>query len=195
MADYPLDGSALAAGSEVWADTISVVDQSALDRANSEACQKEITIKELLLQAYGGVGKEASATQVIADGNIVQLGIMDAAYGPTAYNCTLPGDFDDITVTNGGIYEIHFETDTHNGEEGNTLFTIRDDTVAISNANATSHFGSTAAEFSMFKHISISAIAAIAAGSVLDVAVTCSSACTLTCKNTRFWVKRIGPSA
>lgn len=147
-----------------------------------------------LLQAYGGL-MDVAGTQVIADGNEVQFTSMDAVFGPTAYNTTPAADFDDITVNVGGIYQICFEGDFHNGEEGDTLLTIRKNGTAITNAKASLHFGSTAAEFSMFKHASINLLATLSAGDILDVTLTCSSACTVTDKNVRFWVRRICAAA
>ena len=143
-----------------------------------------------LLQAYGGL-MDASGSQVIADANEVQLGTMDASFGPTAYNTTLAADFDDITVTNSGIYEIVFETNSHNGEEGTTLYKVRSGGTVITGMQCLVANSATAADFSMFKTVAIRGYASLAAGAVIDVSVTCSSACTLTLNNTRLTVRRV----
>lgn len=190
VTNYNSNAPTFTEGTDAWADEVQVQDTSALDQVYSTG-QVDRSLKSFMLQAYGGIGKAASATQSI--NTILQFTSMDAAYGPTAYNCTVAADFDDITADLAGIYEMHFECNAHVGAAGTCQFDIRDDGAVLASANIEQ--GATAAENSIFRFVSITGIFSVGAASVLDIAVTGSGALTLTTKNARFWIRRIGPSA
>lgn len=144
-----------------------------------------------LLQAYGGL-MDASAA-VALTGTAAQV-TFDAAFGPTAYNCTLAADLDDITVNVGGIFEYHFEADVTIPTAAATVTcSVRDDGVDITGALATVQW--ITAGLSTVVSVKISGMATIGAGSVLDVAALTSSNQTATFTNARFWVRRVCAAA
>lgn len=187
---YPGDHTDLAAGSEAWADTVTVYDTSAFDGQSSGAGLKEMTLKEFQLQAYGGVMDAASTAALTGSASQITF---DANYGPTAYNCTVAADKDDITADLGGIYEFHFETSVQYPQAATLTFSVRDDGTDITGALSAVEF--VAGTVDAPAQVCISGIADVAAGSVLDVAALASANNTATMVHSRFWIRRIGARA
>lgn len=144
------------------------------------------------LQCYGGL-MDASAA-VPLDNAVVAKVTFDATLGPTAYNCSVSTDDDNITVYTSGIYRYSFEADvTIPTTAAEVTVSVRDDATNITGALAS--VGFITAELATKRHLAINGIAQIAAGSVLDVVGLCSVDQTATFTNARFWVRKIAPAA
>lgn len=196
MPSYPLDGSALAAGSEVWADTIPVIDQSALDAQNSLTCQKEITLKEVMIGAYAGTydaaGSQALST-TLAD--LVGGANWDGSFGPTAYNATITATTQDgLTPTIGGIYEVYFSCNWITAAAHTVTFAIAKAGTAVTGAQARSM--SVTETASQYQQVTLRCILALTAAQETTIQVACATGTpTLTYRDAIFYIKRIGPSA
>lgn len=144
------------------------------------------------LQCYGGIYDE-TGTQALSS-TPAQLTTGSAAYGPTAYNCLVAADFDDITVYTSGIYEIHMECNWHTAAAHTVTFAIRDDGTNITGATMDSM--SVAETASCFQHVATTIIAELGAGSVIDVTVnSAADTPTITVNDYKFWLRKIAPSA
>lgn len=143
------------------------------------------------LQAFAGV-MDASSTLALTS-TAAQV-TFDANFGPTALNCTIASDKDDITVNVEGIYEYCFQSDVSIPTTAGTVtVSVRDDGTNITGALAT--VGWITADLATKRQMCVHGLATIAAGSVLDVAALTDQNQTATFTNSRFWVRRVAPSA
>lgn len=194
---YPGDYEALAAGSEAWADTQTVYDATAFDGQSSGAGLKEMTLKDLHLQAYGGVYDAAGSQALSSTPAALEGGAnWDGSFGPTAYNTTLTATtLDGITPTIAGIYEVNFSCNWITAAAHTVTFSIyAGASIAATGAQARSM--SVTETASAYQHVSVRFILALAASSEIRVFVNCATGTpTLTYRDAVLSIKRIGASA
>tara|TARA_R110000824_G_scaffold380876_1_gene573407 strand:- start:4 stop:552 length:549 start_codon:yes stop_codon:yes gene_type:complete len=66
----------------------------------------QVTVQQLTARAYGDIKLAAATAAQTLSTSFAKLTVFDAT--TASYGVTVAGDFDDITVAQAGIYEIHF---------------------------------------------------------------------------------------
>lgn len=196
MPEYPLDFTALAAGSEAWGDSVPVYDVSAANTQSSAVAQKEMTLKEVMLGSYATT-YDASGTQALST-NLAAYeagAAWDGTMGPAAYNATITATtFDGITPTIGGIYEVFFSCNWITAAAHTVTFAFYHATTAFTGAQIQSM--SVTETASQYQAVSLKATLALVANEEIRVFVKCATGTpTLTARDVILGIKRLGPSA
>lgn len=197
MADYPLDGAALAAGSEAWADTLPIIDQSALNKQDSEAsAQKEITAKELFLGAYAGTFDAAGSqtmSQTLTD--LTGGANWDGTFGPAAYNATITATtLDGLTPTIGGIYEVYCSFNWITAAAHTLQVAFAKAGTPVTGAQTRSM--SVTETASQYQSVTLRCVLALTAAQETTIQVaTAAGTPTLTYRDVVFYIKRLSASA
>lgn len=197
MASYPLDGTDLAAGSEVWADTLPIIDQSALNTQSSEAAQKERTVKASMGGAWAGTYDAAGSQALSTTPTDLTGGAnWDGSFGPAAYNCTITATtLDGITPAIAGLYDIQLSLNWITAAAHTVTFAIYQGAAIVATGFQARSMSVTETA-SQYQSVALRGTAELAAGAEVRVFVSCASGTpTLTYRDLLLQIRRIGPAA
>lgn len=79
----------------------------------------QVAIQQLVARAYGDIKLTAETAAQTLSTSFAKLTVFDAT--TASYGVTVAGDFDDITVAQAGIYEMHFHCN-FSSDESQTIF-------------------------------------------------------------------------